>query len=83
VALPRNVLVRVRLAAHLSTGPAVHGQQARATHKVFIGTSLVAKCKAWYAYKSQRATLTRGIRRFLPIWFFLSMVLVTTQAKAG
>jgi hypothetical protein len=42
---------------------------------VFIGTSLAAKIRAWYAYKSQRATLTEGIRRFLPIWFFLSMVL--------
>jgi LmbE family N-acetylglucosaminyl deacetylase len=75
VTLPRRVLARVRLPAHLATSPTVHGQRARATHRIFIGTSLAAKIRAWYAYKSQRATLTEGIRRFLPIWFFLSMVL--------
>jgi LmbE family N-acetylglucosaminyl deacetylase len=83
VTLPSRVLARVRLPAHLATGPVVQRQRASATHRVFIGPSVVAKIRAWYAYKSQRATLTEGIRRFLPIWFFLSMVLFEYFAAAS
>jgi LmbE family N-acetylglucosaminyl deacetylase len=72
---PKRVLARARLTEEMATQPHVREKQASPTHKLFIGTSVFAKIKAWYTYKSQRASFTQGITRFLPIWFFLSMVL--------
>jgi LmbE family N-acetylglucosaminyl deacetylase len=71
---PKQVLARVKLPEHLRTGSQMQAKQALPTRKVFIGSSVLAKIKAWYAYKSQRATLTQGVGRRLPIWFFLSMM---------
>jgi len=90
VTLPSRVLARVRLPEHLQYQPTgtdasetlLHPMDAtsstrasQATHKVFIGSSVISKIRAWYTYASQRGTLTVGVRRVLPIWFFLSMVL--------
>src|SRR5262249_48828996 len=80
--LPKRALERTTLPEHVSTVPGTQNRRATATHKVFIGRSVFAKIKAWYAYKSQRASLTRGIGRLLPIWFLLSMVLFEYFAEA-
>lgn len=82
VTLSQRVLERTALPENLATIPDAANGRASATHKVFIGTSVFAKIKAWYAYKSQRASLTTGIRRPLPIWFFLSMSLFEYFAEA-
>jgi LmbE family N-acetylglucosaminyl deacetylase len=74
VTLPRCLLARVKLPEHMrATTP--RPPQALPTHKIFIGASVIPKIRAWYRYKSQRAALTRGIGKLLPIWFALSMML--------
>jgi LmbE family N-acetylglucosaminyl deacetylase len=83
VTFPKRVLERTTLPAHLAAIPDAHDRRTSATHKVFIGASVFAKIKAWYAYKSQRASLTEGIRSLLPIWFFLSMSLFEYFAEAS
>jgi LmbE family N-acetylglucosaminyl deacetylase len=72
---PKRVLARVKLPAHMATHPQVHARQSLPTQRIYIGTSVFAKINAWYVYKSQRAALTKGIGKLLPIWFFLSMAL--------
>jgi len=75
VTFSKRVLARVKAPEHMTTNFQVQEKQAVPTHKVFIGVSVFPKIKSWYTYKSQRASLKEGIRKLLPIWFFLSMVL--------
>src|SRR5437588_1195819 len=82
VTFSKRVLAGVKPPEHMATDP--HAQEKRAipTHKLFIGVSVFPKIKSWYTYKSQRASLKEGIRKLLPIWFFLSMVLFEYFAEA-
>ncbi len=82
VTFPRRILAWTRLPAHMRATPGAASRRALPTGKVFIGAHVVPKIRAWYAYKSQRAALTTGIRRALPIWFFLAMVLYEYVAEA-
>ena len=83
VTLPKRLLARVEQPEDMATD--LHFQEKRAfpTHKRFIGVSVFPKIKSWYTYKSQRASFTKGIMKFLPIWFFLSMVLFEYFAEAS
>lgn len=83
VTFPKRVLSRARLPEHMTTTPHVQEKRAFPTHKIFIGVSVFPKIKSWYTYKSQRASFTKGIMKFLPIWFFLSMVLFEYFAEAS
>src|SRR2546421_5398739 len=82
VTFSKRVLAGVKPPEHMATDP--HAQEKRAipTHKLFIGVSVFPKIKSWYTYKSQRASFKEGIRKLLPIWFFLSMVLFEYFAEA-
>jgi LmbE family N-acetylglucosaminyl deacetylase len=86
VTFPKGVLARVKLSEHMATDPHVQAKRASPTHKLFIGVSVFPKIRSWYTYKSQRASLTKGISTFVPIWFvwfFLSMVLFEYFAEAS
>jgi LmbE family N-acetylglucosaminyl deacetylase len=75
---PQRILARIKVPDDLAINPSFREKQALPTHKLFIGTSVLPKIKAWYTYKSQRASLAKGINRGVPLWvlwFFLSMVL--------
>ncbi|HUY78553.1 MAG TPA: PIG-L family deacetylase [Ktedonobacterales bacterium] len=79
VTFPARVRAGVRmpesLAAEAGAKAGAKADQARPTLKVFIGASVFPKIAAWYTYQSQRASLTKGVLRLAPIWFFLSMML--------
>jgi LmbE family N-acetylglucosaminyl deacetylase len=81
--LPRRVLARVKPPAHMLIDPLFQAKRAFPTHKLYIGVSVFAKIKAWYTYKSQRASFRRGIMKFFPLWFFLSMMLFEYFAEAS
>ena len=83
VTLSKRMLARIKLPEHMAIDPHFQEKQVSPTHKLFIGVSVFPKIKAWYTYKSQRASLTKGILKFLPIWFFLSMVLFEYFAEAS
>jgi LmbE family N-acetylglucosaminyl deacetylase len=83
VTFSKRVLARVKLPEHIITTPHIQEKQAIPTHKIFIGVSVFPKIKSWYAYKSQRASLREGIRKFVPTWFFLSMVLFEYFAETS
>lgn len=75
VTLPKRVLARVKPSPYVVMEQHFQQKQALPTHKLFIGTSVFPKIRAWYTYKSQRAALKEGTTKLLPFWFFLSMVL--------
>jgi LmbE family N-acetylglucosaminyl deacetylase len=86
VTLPKRVLARVKAPEYVVTDPLFQEKRASPTHKIFIGASLFPKIKSWYTYKSQRASLTKGISKFVPLWFlwfFLSMVLFEYFAEVS
>jgi LmbE family N-acetylglucosaminyl deacetylase len=86
VTFPKRVLARVKVPEHIAIAPHIQEKRAFPTHKLLIGVSVFPKIKAWYTYKSQRASLREGISKFIPIWslwFFLSMVLFEYFAEAG
>lgn len=72
---PKIVLSRVSLPPHMESHAEEPHRQSLPTHKIFIGASVFPKTRAWYAYKSQRASMTNGVGNLLPIWFFFTMVL--------
>ena len=83
VTLSKRMLARIKLPEHMAIDPHFQEKQVFPTHKLFIGVSVFPKIKSWYTYKSQRGSLTKGILKFLPIWFFLSMVLFEYFAEAS
>jgi LmbE family N-acetylglucosaminyl deacetylase len=83
VTFPKRVRARARPPESMNVDPHFRSRQAIPTHKVFIGGSVVPKIRSWYTYNSQRASLTTGIRRLFPIWFFLSMVLYEYFAEVS
>ena len=83
VTLPKRMLARVEQPEDMATDPHFQEKRAFPTHKIFIGVSVFPKIRSWYTYKSQRASFTKGLMKFLPIWFFLSMVLFEYFAEAS
>lgn len=69
VTFPANLLARVKPPDDIAIDVIFREKQALPTHKVFIGFSIIQKIKAWYTYKSQLPSLTKGLGKFIPIWF--------------
>jgi len=76
--LARN-LTRVRVLPAAAPGDP---RRSQPTHKVFVGQRLIAKMRAWSAYRSQRQSLRKGAGRFVPPWLFLSVLLFEYFAEA-
>jgi LmbE family N-acetylglucosaminyl deacetylase len=74
VALPRRVLRLLKLVGQLANDASVDERRAIPTHRLFIGTGVVPKIRSWYAYRSQRGSLGKGLGKFLPTWIALSML---------
>jgi hypothetical protein len=61
-------------------------KRAYPTHRLFIGASVFPKIKAWYTYKSQLFSLSKGAGKFAPtwlLWFFLTMMLFEYFAEVS
>ena len=63
-----------RLHAWVGLDPALEPRRTPPTHRVWIGTGLVAKVRAWYGYRSQRRSLREGLPPLVPAWLALSML---------
>jgi LmbE family N-acetylglucosaminyl deacetylase len=83
VTFPKRVLARVRPPEDMGINPQFKEKRAFPTHKIFIGTSVFPKIKAWYTYKSQLASLKNGTTKLIPLWFFLSMLLFEYFAEVS
>ena len=83
VAQPGRLVRLLQAVGQLSTEPEVDGRRAVPTERVFIGAGVLAKIRAWYAYRSQRAFIAKGISRLLPIWLAVSMMQFEYFAKVA
>ena len=72
--LPPRVLRLLQLVGQLATDASLDAKRAIPTHRLFIGSEVAPKILAWYAYRSQRGSIGRGLGRFLPAWIALSML---------
>jgi LmbE family N-acetylglucosaminyl deacetylase len=73
-ALPGRVLRLLKLVGQLAPDQRLDESRAIPTLRLFIGAGVMAKIRSWYAYRSQRRFLGKGLGRFLPIWIALSML---------
>ena len=73
-ALPSRVVGLLKLARQLQTPAAVDQLRASPTWRIFIGTGVIAKIRAWYAYRSQRGRIAKGLGRLVPAWLAVSVM---------
>jgi LmbE family N-acetylglucosaminyl deacetylase len=71
-ALPRRLVRLLKFARQLRTPDAVEQRRAAPTCRIFIGTGVLPKIGAWYAYRSQRGFIAKGFGRLVPAWFAVS-----------
>jgi LmbE family N-acetylglucosaminyl deacetylase len=74
VAQPRRLVRLLQVGGQLVKNAEVDGRRAVPTERVFIGADLIQKVRAWYAYRSQRGSIVKGVGRLLPTWLALSMM---------
>ncbi len=74
VAQPGRLVRLLQVAGQLVTDAEVDRRRAIPTVRVFIGAGVIPKIRAWYAYRSQRGSIARGLGRLLPTWLAVSMM---------
>lgn len=72
-----------RLHARVGLDPSLEPRRTPPTHRVWIGTGLLAKVRAWYGYRSQRRSLREGLPPLVPAWVALSMLPFEHFAEAA
>jgi LmbE family N-acetylglucosaminyl deacetylase len=74
VAQPWRLVRLLQIAGQLAERADVDRRRAVPTNRVFIGAGLLPKIRAWYAYRSQRGSIAKGLGRLLPTWLAVSMM---------
>jgi len=74
VAQPGRLVRVLQGVRQLVTNAEVDRRRAMPTERVFIGAGVIPKIRAWYAYRSQRGSIARGLGRLLPTWLAVSML---------
>ena len=71
--LPRRVVRLLEFARQLPAGTTrIDPRRMPPTARVFLGMAVIAKIRAWYAYRTQRGFIAKGLGRFAPVWFAVS-----------
>lgn len=83
VALPGRMLRLLKMSRQLRTPTAVDSRRASPNVRIFIGTGVIPKLRAWYAYRSQRGSIAKGLGRLVPIWFAVSAMQFEYFAEVG
>ena len=74
VTLPSRVVTLLVKTRQLVTSPGTEARRTMPTWKVGITNHVFAKLRAWYAYRSQRQAIGRGLGQFFPVSFLISMM---------
>lgn len=72
VALPAGVVRVLQTAGQLRRDPLVDARRMAPTVRVFVGRAVIAKIRAFYAYRSQRDAIGKGLGRLVPMWMALA-----------
>jgi LmbE family N-acetylglucosaminyl deacetylase len=82
-AQPRRLIRALRFVGQLRTEAEADRRRALPTVRIFVGAGVIPKVRAWYAYRSQRGSIAKGLGRLLPTWFAVSMVQYEHFAEVG
>jgi LmbE family N-acetylglucosaminyl deacetylase len=82
-ALPDRLVSLLRLARQLDTELAVEQRRASPTWRILVGSGMIPKIHAWYAYRSQRAFIAKGLGRVVPVWLAVSAMQFEYFAEVG
>jgi LmbE family N-acetylglucosaminyl deacetylase len=72
VTLPARLVRMLRIAGQLATPQPMEQRRASPDFRVFVGAQVVPKVRAWYAYRSQRGAIGKGLGKLVPVWLAAS-----------
>jgi LmbE family N-acetylglucosaminyl deacetylase len=73
VTLPAWLTRFLKVIGQMATSQQVDARRAIPTHRIFLGAATVPKIRAWYAYRSQRGAIAKGLGRLVPAWLAVSL----------
>ena len=82
VAPPRRLVRVLQLVGQLPAAANIDQRRMQPTARVFLGAAVIPKIRAWYAYRTQRASIAKGLGRFAPVWFAVSTMQFEYFARA-
>ncbi|TMF57166.1 MAG: PIG-L family deacetylase [Chloroflexi bacterium] len=74
VALPARLLRLLVRVGQVADDSRVTQPRATPTHRLFIGSAIVPKIRAWSVYRSQRGSIGKGLGRLIPAWLPVSLL---------
>ena len=74
VALPARLVLLLQAARQMTKEAEVDGRRAVPTTRVLVGAATVPKIRAWYAHRSQRGFIARGLGKRVPTWLAVSVM---------
>jgi len=74
VALPAMLRRTLQLAGQMTRDPRLDASRATPTHRLFLGTAVVAKARAVRAYRSQRGAIGKRFGRLVPPWIAVGLL---------
>jgi LmbE family N-acetylglucosaminyl deacetylase len=83
VALPRRVVRLLRWIRQLTTDAQLEEMRPLPTTRLLIGPAVVPKIGSWYAHRSQRGSMAKGLGHLVPAWFAVSMLQFEYFAEAA
>ena len=83
VALPPALLLFLSMVGQMKRTEWLTVRRARPTHRLFVGTQLVAKSRAVRAHRSQRRAIGKGLGRVVPTWLMVGLLPVEYFAEAS
>src|SRR5439155_1346906 len=73
-ALPTRLLSLLVLVGQVADASRTAQRRATPTHRLFVGSAIVPKIRAWSAYRSQRGSIGKGLGRIIPAWLPVSLL---------
>ena len=73
VTMPAWLLRGLKLIRQMTTSQQIDSTRAMPTHRIFVGAVIRPKIRAWYAYRSQRGAIAKGLGRLVPAWLAVSL----------
>jgi LmbE family N-acetylglucosaminyl deacetylase len=83
VSMPIRLVRLLTLVGQMSADRQLGARRRLPTQRVFVGGSTVAKVRAWYAYRSQRGAIAKGLGKVVPVWLAVSMMQFEYFAEAA
>jgi LmbE family N-acetylglucosaminyl deacetylase len=74
VAFPAWLVTVLQLAGQMTRDPQNDARRESPTRRVFLGTAIGSKIRAWHTHRSQRSAIRKGFGRLVPAWLAVSLL---------